>query len=198
MRLFIIILILIFNLQSLTKADDIRDFQIEGMSIGDSLLEYFSTKEIKKNIETKLIYPSSNKFSIVLFYENKKFKNYSSISINFLTGDDKFIIYGISGINYYGQKIKNCLKKKDEILIDLKNLNLKINETKKIKSHQFDKSKKSKSHMSIFEFDNGDEIRVECHDWTKKMTKKHNLEDQLIVSTLHSKFAIFLTNEAYK
>ena len=40
MRIFIAILVLIFSLQSWTKADDIRDFEIEGMSIGDSLLDY--------------------------------------------------------------------------------------------------------------------------------------------------------------
>jgi len=33
MRLFISVLVLIFSFQSLVKADDIRDFQIEGMSI---------------------------------------------------------------------------------------------------------------------------------------------------------------------
>ena len=48
MRVFITVLILIFSLQSLTKADDIRDFQIEGMSIGDSALDYFSKSEINK------------------------------------------------------------------------------------------------------------------------------------------------------
>ncbi len=31
------------------KADDIRDFQIEGMSVGDSLLDYYSEKEINKS-----------------------------------------------------------------------------------------------------------------------------------------------------
>ena len=35
MKLLISILIFILNLQSLTKAEDIRDFQIEGISIGD-------------------------------------------------------------------------------------------------------------------------------------------------------------------
>ena len=46
MRFFLISLILIFSFQSWTKADDIRDFEIEGMSIGDSLLDYFSKKKI--------------------------------------------------------------------------------------------------------------------------------------------------------
>ena len=42
MKIFIGILIIIFNLQSLTVADDISDFEIEGMSVGDSALDYFS------------------------------------------------------------------------------------------------------------------------------------------------------------
>ena len=46
MKIFISIIFLIFSLQSWTKADDIRDFEIEGMSIGDSLLDYFSKKKI--------------------------------------------------------------------------------------------------------------------------------------------------------
>ena len=45
-RIFLTVLILIFYIQSLTKADDIRDFEIEGISIGDSLLDYFSEEEI--------------------------------------------------------------------------------------------------------------------------------------------------------
>ena len=48
MRFFLLILVLISSFQSLTKADDITDFQIEGMSVGDSLLDYYSEKEIKK------------------------------------------------------------------------------------------------------------------------------------------------------
>ena len=49
MKRLLLILILTFSFQTLTKADDIRDFQIEGMSIGDSLLDYFSEDEIINN-----------------------------------------------------------------------------------------------------------------------------------------------------
>ena len=42
----IVIFLLFFN--TITKADDISDFEIEGMSIGDSLLDYLSKKEIDK------------------------------------------------------------------------------------------------------------------------------------------------------
>ena len=46
MRIFIAVLVLIFSLQSWTKAEDIRDFQIEGMSLYDSALEYFEPNEL--------------------------------------------------------------------------------------------------------------------------------------------------------
>ena len=44
MKRLLLILILTFSFQTLIKADDIRDFQIEGISIGDSALE-IQTKE---------------------------------------------------------------------------------------------------------------------------------------------------------
>ena len=50
MKRLLLILILTLSFQSWTKADDIRDFEIEGMSIGDSLLDHFSKKEIKQNL----------------------------------------------------------------------------------------------------------------------------------------------------
>ena len=49
MKRLLLILILTFSFQNLAKADDISDFQIEGMSIGDSLLDFFNEKKILKN-----------------------------------------------------------------------------------------------------------------------------------------------------
>ena len=49
MNRLILILILTFSFQPWTKADDIKDFQIEGMSIGDSLLDFMSEKEINNS-----------------------------------------------------------------------------------------------------------------------------------------------------
>ena len=46
MKSLLVILILTISFQSLTKADDIRDFEIEGMSVGDSLLDYFNKKKL--------------------------------------------------------------------------------------------------------------------------------------------------------
>ena len=50
MRIFLIVLILIFYLQSFSKADDIRDFEIDGLSIGDSILVNYNKNEINKHV----------------------------------------------------------------------------------------------------------------------------------------------------
>ena len=63
MRIFIIVLFLILNLQSWTKADDIRELEIEGISIGDSALDFFSKDIID---DKKIFYPNSKKFFRVL------------------------------------------------------------------------------------------------------------------------------------
>ena len=69
MRVFIAVLVLIFSFQSWTKADDISDFEIEGMSIGDSLLNYFSEEEILKN---NINYPYKDDKYFVVGFKNIK------------------------------------------------------------------------------------------------------------------------------
>ena len=47
-RLYTFLFLIFFSFQTSSLADDIRDFQIEGISIGDSLLDYMSEEEIKE------------------------------------------------------------------------------------------------------------------------------------------------------
>ena len=46
----LIIFLFIFLLPNWTKADDIKDFEIEGLSVGSSLLDHFSLKKIKASV----------------------------------------------------------------------------------------------------------------------------------------------------
>ena len=67
MKKILLLLILFFSCQSFTIADDISDFMIEGISVGDSLLSHFTKKEIIENISYN--YEETNKkFTSVDFY----------------------------------------------------------------------------------------------------------------------------------
>ena len=48
---------------SFVFAEDISDFEIEGMSMGDSVLDYFSEEEIKKYLERTTSPYKDNKIS---------------------------------------------------------------------------------------------------------------------------------------
>ena len=64
--LIIIILSLCFIIPS--QADDIRDFQIEGISIGDNALDYFTEDELENFV--KSYYPNK-KFYLVDTFSSK-------------------------------------------------------------------------------------------------------------------------------
>ena len=88
MRVFIAVLVLIFSLQSWTKADDIRDFEIEGMSIGDSLLDYFSESKIK-NLPRDY-YPGSKKYEMIEV--QGQYKDYDVVAFHVKDKDKKYLI----------------------------------------------------------------------------------------------------------
>ena len=92
MKILLTLFILLFS--SSVLADDISDFQIEGISNGDSILDYYSKKEIKKN---KKNYTKDKTFSTVEI-QNIKSGTYDGIQLNYKTKDKKYIIFGIHGI----------------------------------------------------------------------------------------------------
>ena len=198
MRIFIIVLVLIFSLQSWTKADDISDFEIEGMSIGDSLLDHFSDIEIKKG---KLdSYPKSKKFNTMRFWEPTfDFEMYDSIGVSFKTNDKNYQIFGLSGAVFYDldeKNIEDCYKKKDEIVKELS----AIFETAEIwnnkGSHPGDKSGKSKTVTTYFEFKSGAASKVGCVDYSNEK-EKDGFSDHMQISVYSKVFSDFLMDDAY-
>ncbi|MDC0427853.1 hypothetical protein OAL77_03825, partial [Candidatus Pelagibacter sp.] len=113
MKKLLITIILLLSFQSWTKADDIRDFEIEGMSIGDSLLDYMTVDEIKKNMKS---YPGSKIFS--RFF--KKFDYYDDVQFHFKTKDTKYIIHSIEGVMYFPNDLKSCQDKRVKVINEIK------------------------------------------------------------------------------
>lgn len=113
---FLLILVLIFSLQSWIKADDIKDFEIEGMSIGDSLLDYVNENEINNN---KIFRYNSNKY---LQY-NLELNNsqYDDLVIEFKNSGNYLIGSIIARIMYLDNDFYKCSSKEKVILSDLNN-----------------------------------------------------------------------------
>ena len=121
MRVFITILILIFSLQSITKAGDISDFEIEGMSIGDSALDYFSESEIIKNIRQDA-YEGSDGHFYDIFLKKDLSEIYDKVSLAFKKNDKKYIIYSLGGLIFYAKDTDKCIEQYKKIAKDVETL----------------------------------------------------------------------------
>ena len=191
MKRLLLILILTLSFQSLAKADDIRDFEIEGISIGDSLLKHYS-KNVLDNIE-KYYYPNSKKM-VGLYSQvfNKNLNNYDAIQ--FSVTPDNYRIEAIAGLNYeFENKKKECYREMEKIFDEIQSLfpNSKTVKEKE-SSHEADVSGKSVSKIYRINLNNG-YIRVTCTDWAKEMSNT----DSLKISIHTTKHIDWINNEAY-
>ena len=178
MRTFLTVLILFLSIQSLTKADDITDFEIEGISVGDSLLDYFNEEEIITNIDKNVYKNRDGKFKMTGFYG--KYGEYDGLQFAFKPNDKKYIIYSINGGIFYTD-IEQCKKKLKSISAELSNLfkySEKNFDQKQI--HPADKSKQSYVITDAFFLKSGS-ASVKCTDWSEEITKKYNWGDNLRV-----------------
>ena len=194
MRVFVVVLFLIFGLQSWTKANDIKDFEIEGISIGDSLLDFFSKSEID-NIQ-KGFYPSSKKFFIILL-PIKNSLIYDKIVASLKTDDEKYIIQSIGGAIDTYRNTKKCLEKQLEIKKDIINLFPEINYDDYTFEYPQDTIGKSLATITDFVFKSGGEIRVFCNDWSKEREEERDSMDnvQIVINSEEKKK--FIETEAY-
>ena len=189
--LAIIILSLCFITPS--QADDIRDFQIEGMSVGDSLLDYFSEKEIikKKNYyyNTRKFYQFAGKLPSYTVYDFTQFI--------LKDGDKNYIIHGLTGKLIFKNNIEACKEKKDEIFDGLSNMfsdenvDTIVSGTQK---HGYDKSGKTLVFGTDIILTSGSKIRISCTDWNKDL----KFIDNLKVSTVTKELRHYFNTEAYK
>ena len=168
MKGILLILILTFSFQSWTKADDIRDFQIEGISIGDSLLDFFSKDQIESR--NKTWYPSKEYF-MIYFPKYNDSKEYDQVSVSLKNGDTNYKIKALGGTILYKESIEKCYSKKDKIVKDLSKVFKDITDKKDVGTFKLsaDGSGKSNATTVNFFFKNDSLISVQCKDWSKEM-----------------------------
>tara|TARA_B100001057_G_scaffold291661_1_gene291757 strand:- start:1420 stop:2022 length:603 start_codon:yes stop_codon:yes gene_type:complete len=199
MKIFLAILILVFGLHSWSKADNIREFEIEGMSVGNSLLDFFSKQEIKKkmNLDFYKNFPEDYRetYGIITFNKIPRFKTYTNVSMDFFVKDNEFIIQTINGVIFIDNS-EECYKKQNLIDKDLSKLFENTTRQTNKANHSYDKTGNSKTRAINYWFDNDDLITLICTDWSEELTEKHGWSDSLSLEIKTKEYNDFL-KEAY-
>ena len=185
------ILILIFTLQTPPQADDIRDFEIEGMSIGDSLLDYYTESEILNNKQGTQ-YPN-DEFIIYILSSIKDLNTYERFTITIKKNDKNYIIAGATGAIEYS-RLEECFKMKKDLDKQISSLFSKVKKEEVKYKPEYDKSGESMAYGIEYHFPSGDYLVVNCNDWSKKVL----LSKVFIVSMRSKKFQYFLAHDSNK
>ena len=188
----IIIFLSIFFIFS-TKADELKEFQIEGISLGDNLSSHFSESIIKKGRKYK--YKNPDYVSIEFREEDLpkgflKFYDNIIITINNLN-----IIEGVGGINLYEENnIDKCKKEQLKVKSELTQLFPEKEFIGNERKANYDKSGKSTIYNEVLNFYDQGIIVIQCYDWNNK---KIDFMDNLRVTISTKAFEDFLNNKAY-
>ena len=187
MKKTLIILILLFS--SSVFAEDISDFEIEGISIKDSMLDFLSEKQIKNN--TKDFYRTDDFIPVQIEGSYFNSEMYDVVEFNYKNGDKNYIIYNISGLNY-PEDINDCYKAQKEILEELNGLFGNVQGIRKNKlkeyNHGADPSGKSTYTRGGFIFSSLDQVNVDCNDFSNES----GYIDEMYVSVDSKEFYNFL------
>ena len=186
MRKVFLIIIFIFNAHSLTIADDsVTDFQIEGMSIGDSLLDYYSKDEILKRTYKPIKEQKSDDFLEVGTYASSN-SIYGEIHFARKKNDNSYLIHNIRGIIDFKNNIKDCYKDLEKISNEISKMYPEIKFKKRTLNHQIGKN-------TVFSFKLAEgKVKAECVDYNKKI-----YDDHLSVSVSSEEYDIWLNKRKF-
>jgi len=119
MKKIFFLIISVLSFQTLSLADNIRYFQIEGMKIGDSALEYFSESQLEDSEQGWHNY-SYNEYS-TSYMPGKGI--YSWFLVSYKNDDDNFIIEGlVGGLEKSNYDNKECNNKLDVVALNISEL----------------------------------------------------------------------------
>ena len=189
MRVFIAVLFLIFSFQSWTKASDISDFEIEGMSIGDKIFQFIKKSDIIDNGN----YNPDSKFFEVEY--RGMLSVYDHLTLHIIRNDPSYLIHAIRGINIVENKNK-CLNLKKKIVKEMKKVFADKEFYEGSQNHYYYKD--SMQYVSQFYLGKKNTIksdlaRVECVIMGKKdIEKNKNIPNTLEVIIYTEEFALWL------
>ena len=134
------------------------------MSVGDSLLDYFSADKIEEKKKKGFVYKNKEFYSAT-FYTTEKFELYDAVQFHLKASDKKYIIYSIAGRMYFQDRISECHKKMNEVFSDIK----KLFKDAKVIDDGTTNTKSLKGYVSVVKSiyittDIGDEIAIQCYD----------------------------------
>ena len=190
MKRLLLILILTFSFQTLAKADDITDFQVEGVSIGDSLLDIATINQINKAKSKKQL-KNSNFYKFDL-ERLKDLKIYDWVRVTTKKGDNSYTVINIGAAIDYTE-LDECKKIKKDVQNGVEQIFTAIDKEETTFASAQDETGKSiiygvQYYTKPYPFNEA--IVVNCYH----MTEESNIKRSVMISVNSEEFAEYLVS----
>ena len=203
MKKIFFLIILALSFQTLSLADNIKYFQVEGMKIGDSALDYFNESQLEDNEQGWHNY--SYKEYSTSFVPGKGIYNWFLVS--YKNDDNNFIIEGlVGGLEKKNYDFKECNNKLDVFALNISEL-FKNTAQEEKKSYKL-KADSAQTYPFIgkstvtslsFNFLDGAKIILACYNIDKEVKEKKSFlksvlkqEDSFRIDVRSSAFVNYL------
>ena len=191
-----LIIVFILSFQFSSYADDVSDYHIEGISVGDSLLKFLSLEKINNKINSYddkgYIYKSKKYFALTFDKDdfNKNLELYDQIQFHFKDKDNTFTIESVAGIKLYRDNIYACysfLEKRENEADKM------FSKYEKFESKRENDGKWKKLLGYFYELKDKSTIYIACEDWTEQS----NIPDDFVLVLNSFEHQKWVNNEAY-
>ncbi len=160
-------------------ANDISDFEIAKITIGESLLKYYTAEN---ELRVNEIYDPQSKLTKVIILDPSLYP-YEKLQVTY-AGKNQ-VILSIEGLIDYENNFSGCIKQMTKISKELDESFVNIEFEKiinKTRKHPVDKTGKSEFRNISFNFEKGGNVNVRCYDWSSELSKTKGWIDGLSVS----------------
>ena len=201
MKTLLTLFVLLFS--SCVIADDISDFEIEGIFLGDSLFDHFTEREINNAYSFKY---KNDEYRYYTFDVDSLIYDYLQITIKTdneyidNSSSQKSIIHAIAGMIEYKNNINECYKKQKEVKKDLDSFLNAFDVQEGSRVHPADESGQSKIIYVYYFLEPGSEsfaASIQCYDIGKDF-ENQGYEDLMRISIYTQDFRKFIDEVHYQ
>ena len=200
-KISVYIFLIFFSFVERISADNINDFQIEGLSVGDNVFDYFTSFTLNQRsadvhaeywslygkVEAKAKEVEKPEMLKEVSILDDRLEVYDELYVTYF--HDTTIIKKVTGIKFFENKYEICKKEKDKIVNDISDLlddKFKLISTDKLREDDFvtvldpfgvlveveDKFLGSRQFSEVsFKLDSGGSIQVVCEDYDEKTAR---------------------------
>ena len=184
-----------FVFPSFCLSDSLKNIQIDGISVGDSLKKFYSKSELKSTCTKS--YAKSKKYYWYTCWSLSK-DRYEMLQFAISKGDRELIINSIQGVKSF-ENVNSCKKIQKLVISNFDNI---FTNDKKVEERvEHPNYKGTGSYMDSIGYvlnDRSGVIEAACYHWKGYVKKQFGIESELRVVASKKDFYFWLVNEAYK